>query len=583
MHRILQVGSSPKEILEKWLEKDEICSVVVLEPHQQQVQQLKKQYSGQSKLQIVAAALSPQLGVQTLVDYNLPGFSSLSPATGLKRLFPGLQTQQNFEVNTLSPAKFLEQYGPDADQTATLVIHAKGYEAELIQELVSRSDLLSFTEVLLYTSPVPLYEHSTETAVLLQQLVEAGYELVHEQAISPEWIESSFKRNTAQDEILLLREQLKEKEQQIQKQEAQQQVLQAELEKIKKERLAKDNSFMLQRQETHAKIKELEQVLQQEQEKNKQHQIEQGVVAELQNQMEQLFNQQASQIQQATKALGKHVTKSFLEQRKHSQVLEGLKQYLEKGEQPLNFDAWSMSVDTLTHLVRHIELNNYDVIIEFGSGTSTVMMAKAIAQRLTSKNYNQLTKSDSNKKLPYRERESHSFPRVSNSQAAALLNKAEYNLPCQIISFEQDINYLNQTKQVLASYGVSQVVDLILAPLVPMQHSALLSEQKHLFYDCEKQLCRLADLYNYHNANVLVVVDGPFSPENDQIIIKPALEVVLQYLAKCNLSFFVNGVNQDKYESVFSYWDRECRARGFELKKRKADESQDFHFLSLEA
>lgn len=683
MHRILQVGSSPKETLEKWLEKDEIGSVVVLEPHQQHVQQLKKQYSDQSKLQIVAAALSTQFGVQTLVDYNLPGFSSVSPATGLKRLFPGLQIQQHFEVNTLSPAEFLEQYGPEVNQTATLVIQAKGYEAELVRELVNSPYLLSFTEVLLYTASALLYEHSTETAVLQQQLVEVGYELLHEQAISPEWIESSFKRNTAQDEILLLRQQLKEKDQLIQAQAVQHQclesalaeseaehqkaivlaeqleadlkqtkqaekaaviaqeqlqaevkalqqiimaektaaekyaqqikTLQADLEKAKqeisltlentkKELLAKDNSLMLQQQElvsvkqnqqqvskqlqeTQAKLKEheqwlrnrkkqveeLEQALQQEQEKNKQLHIEQAAVTELQSRMELLFNQQASQIQQATNALGKHVTKSFVDQRQHNQALVGLQQYLENGEQPLNFDAWSMGVDTITHLVRQIEQNNYDVIIEFGSGTSTVVMAKAIAQRLTSQRYSQITKNDSNKHLPYQDIESHDLSSVSGSQAAALLDKAEYDLPRQVISFEQDRNYLNQTKQALASHGVSQMVELVLAPLVPTTHSSLPAEQKPLFYDCEKQLERLARLFEQRNARILVVVDGPFSPKNNPLIREPALGVVLQYLSAQHLDILLDDSHRSGEQQVLEHWQELCEERGLTYKAQALD------------
>ncbi|MEZ2743023.1 hypothetical protein ACBP93_10370, partial [Paenalcaligenes hominis] len=213
MHRILQVGLVPKDNLEQWLKQEEIQHITVLEPHPQLVQQLQQQYSGQAKLQVVAAALSPNPGLQTLIDYSLPGFSSLSPATGLKRLFPGLQDTQHLEVNALSPTHFLEQYGPESGQTATLVIHAKGYEAELIQELIRSPALLRFTDVLLYSAADSLYEHSADTAILQKQLIEAGYELLQEQVVSPEWTESYFKRNAVQDEIVLLRQQLKNKEQ----------------------------------------------------------------------------------------------------------------------------------------------------------------------------------------------------------------------------------------------------------------------------------------------------------------------------------------------------------------------------------
>ncbi|MEZ2741867.1 hypothetical protein ACBP93_04415, partial [Paenalcaligenes hominis] len=374
------------------------------------------------------------------------------------------------------------------------------------------------------------------------------------------------------------------------------------LENSKKELIAKDKSLAAQQQElisakknqqliteqlqtTEAKLKEheqwlrnrkkqveeLEQALQQEQQKTQQLQTEKGALAQLESRMEQLFNQQATQIQQATNALGKHVTKSFVDQRQHDQALTGLYQYLEKGEQPLSFDAWSMGVDTLTYLVRQIEQNNYDVIIEFGSGTSTVVMAKAVAQRLTSQRYSQITKNDNSKHLPYEDIESHAMPSVSGSQATTLLDSAEYDLPRQILSFEQDRNYLNQTKQALASHGVSQVVELVLAPLVPSRYSALPSEQKPLFYDCEKQLERLARLFEQRNARILVVVDGPFSPKNNPLIREPALGTVLQYLSAQHLDILLDDSHRSGEQQVLEHWQELCEERGLTYKVQALD------------
>ncbi len=601
MHRILQVGLAPKNNLEQWLKQDTVHNITLIEPHPHLVQQLKQQYNDHPKLQIIAAGLDVRQSVQTLVDFNLPGFSSTSTATGLKKLFPGLQAQEYFQVNTISPANLLEQYGPQDNQTATLVIHAKGSEAALVQELINGTALLKFTDVLLYSAPTPLYEDSMETSQLQEKLLAAGYELIHEEPISPEWIESHFQRNTAQDQILLLTQQLKNKDQQLQEQQTQQHTLLKSLNELKKE-LEVKNKLLTQKQEeldslkqtqkkmleqlqaieiklkereqqlnnSKKQVEELEHALQQEQQKTQQLKIEKNALVHLENRMEQLFIQQTNQIQQATNALGQHVTKSLADQRQHTQALTALQHYLEKGEQPLNFGAWSMSIDTLNYLVRQIEKNNYDVIIEFGSGTSTVVLAKAVAQRLTSQRYSQITKNN-NKQLAYEDIESHSLTHATESQASSLLHTAEYDLPRQILSFEQDRSHFNQTKQTLNSHGVSQVVELVLAPLIPARCSAQPTEQRPLFYDAEKQLERLACLFEQRTARILVIVDGPFSPKDNPLIREPALGTVLQYLSAQPIDILLDDTQRSGEQQVLEHWQALCEERGLTFNAQPLD------------
>ena len=552
MHRILQVGIGPRENLEQWVKQDEIQSIVIVEPHPDQVLQLQSQYYDQPKLEVIEAAVSTRPSPQTLFDYNLPGFSSLYPASALKRLFPGLQIQQTFKVKTLAPHTLLEHYGPNEEQTATLVIQAKGFETELIQELLSNPNLTRFTDIVLYTGIIPLYDSSLDADLQNNQLIAAGYELAHQKNISPEWVEYHFKRNPAQDQIVLLQEQLQQQKNQLHQLKTEIQTLQQALTTEK------------------STVERLSQQLHQEQAKNQQLQTDKGALAQLESRMEQLFNQQANQIQQASHALEHHVTSSFATQRQHTQALTGLQHYLEKGEQPLNFDAWSMSIDTLNYLVRQIEQNNYDIIIEFGSGTSTVVLAKAIAQRLTSQRYSQITKND-NKQLAYEDIDSHSLTHAAESQASSLLHKAEYDLPRQILSFEQDRSHFNQTKQTLNSHGVSQIVELVLAPLVPARCSAQPTEQRPLFYDAEKQLERLAQLFEQRTARILVIVDGPFSPKDNPLIREPALGTVLQYLSAQPIDILLDDTQRPGEQQVLEHWQTLCEERGLTFTAQPLD------------
>lgn len=753
MHRILQVGLPPQDNLVQWLDETTIQSIVILEPHPQQVQQLQQQYSHHSKLCVVPKALSLDGGAKTLVDYTLPGFSSINPISGLKRFFPGIRPLERFEVETLSPAQFLQAYGPNPKQTASVVIQAKGAEADLLQALIGHPDLTRFTEIVLYSGAIPLYETSVDVDLLQGQLLDAGYELTHQEKLSTEWVRYHFKRNPLQDQIHALKQQLASKDQLIKehaqsvaalqgelkterqkavtqldqlttelndlkqvKQAAaattellqseivslkrsateetqkaakyaeQSKLLQAELatardqlvflkqneaktkvnyeelvrqvvslqneleterqkakisteqltialsakesefnadknafsvkekelnqkikllvselDTLKKESAANDTAVaahqkelkaakqshsetLKQLEETQIKLKEteqwlrnrkkqvedLEQKLKQEQDKNQQLQTEKTSLTDLETRLEQLFQQQKNQIQQATNALGQHVTKSFIDQRQHNHAVTGLYQYLDKGDQPLHFDAWAMGVDTLTYLIRQIEHTNYDVIIEFGSGTSTVVLAKAVAQRLTSERHSQIKKNDS-KKLAYKDIESASFTDVAESQAATLLGRAEHDLPRQLLSFEQDRNYLKQTQQALASHGVNQMVELVLAPLVPTRHSAQPAEEKPLFYDCEKHLERLARLFENRHARILVVVDGPASPKNNSLIREPALGTVLQYLAAHHLDVVLDDSHRSGEQQVLKHWKELCEQRGLSYQAHDLD------------
>lgn len=764
MHRILQVGLPPQDNLVQWLDETTIQSIVILEPHPQQVQQLQQQYSHHSKLCVVPKALSLDGGAKTLVDYTLPGFSSINPISGLKRFFPGILPLERFEVETLSPAQFLQAYGPDPKQTASLVIQAKGAEADLLQALIGHPDLTRFTEIVLYSGAIPLYETSVDVDLLQGQLLDAGYELTHQENLSTEWVRYHFKRNPLQDQIHALKQQLASKGQLIKEHAQSVAELQAELkterekavtqfeqlttelndlkqvkqaaaatteqlqseivslkrsateekqkaakyaehskllqvelatardqlvflkqneaktkanyeelvrqvvslqneleterqkakisaeqltialsakesefntdknafavkekelnqkikslvsdldalkkenelnkEKLKKESAANDTALtanqkelkaakenqsetLKQLEETQIKLKEneqwlrnrkkqvedLEQKLKQEQDKNQQLQTEKTSLTDLETRLEQLFQQQKNQIQQATNALGQHVTKSFIDQRQHNHAVTGLYQYLDNGDQPLHFDAWAMSVDTLTYLIRQIEHTNYDVIIEFGSGTSTVVLAKAVAQRLTSERHSQIKQNDS-KKLAYKDIESASFTDVAESQAATLLGRAEHDLPRQLLSFEQDRNYLKQTQQALASHGVNQIVELVLAPLVPTRYSAQPAEEKPLFYDCEKHLERLARLFENRHARILVVVDGPASPKNNPLIREPALGTVLQYLAAHHLDVVLDDSHRSGERQVLEHWKELCEQRGLSYQAHDLD------------
>ena len=325
--------------------------------------------------------------------------------------------------------------------------------------------------------------------------------------------------------------------------------------KSRKEQAEKLEVALAQEKEKNQKLIEQKDQIVADQSQNK------DLMSTLEARMEQLFTQQASQIQQATNALGKHVTQSFVHQRQHYQSVTGLHQYLENGEQPLAFGSWAIDTELAVHLVRAIEQNNYDLIIEFGSGTSTALMARAVFNTLVEGK--EVNNSES-LSLEYEDNQASALSKQKKG-ARAVKSKAlslnEYDLPRRILSFEQDKAYQQQTKATLTAQGLANLVELVLAPLVPTRLSHQ-SEQNVLFYDCEKHLARIASLYENKQARILVLVDGPASPKNNLLIREPALANVLQYLSAHHLDIVLDDSSREGEQQVAELWREVCEERG---------------------
>ncbi|PFG08985.1 hypothetical protein [Marinobacter sp. LV10MA510-1] len=305
----------------------------------------------------------------------------------------------------------------------------------------------------------------------------------------------------------------------------------------------------------------------------------QQALGDLEAKMEKLFSQQADQLRQATNAVGQHVTQSFNTQRQQFQAATSLSTYLETGEQPVDFGGWAISADLAGHLVRAIEQNQYDLIIEFGSGSSTVLMAKAIQNTLAGS-----AESLRNSALQY---DGANQGQPSGS-AKALEASSQYDLPERILSFEQNQDYAAQTQAALASSGLSNLVDLVLAPLVPIgvpikAPTSLDSQQsaQPLFYDCEQKLANIAQLFSERAANILVLIDGPHSPRGEPLIREPALATVLQYLSAHQLHIVLDDAQRQGEKQVTQDWLQLCTVRGLRYQQTEVNTEKGALWLTI--
>ena len=143
-----------------------------------------------------------------------------------------------------------------------------------------------------------------------------------------------------------------------------------------------------------------------------------------------------------------------------------LQNYLISESQLLNFHGWPISPDIALFLVQKIEENNYDLVIEFGSGTSTLLMSKVLKQRA--------------------------------------LKSPEHPSP-RLVTFEHNEKYFNQTLQALKQQSTEDQVDLVYAPLEPFSFE----DETFSYYSCKEKFQALREALENKTQKVLVLVDGP--------------------------------------------------------------------------
>ncbi len=120
-------------------------------------------------------AVANASGEATLHRYNLPEANSLSPATGLQSLFPGLRLLEQLTVPAVAYAELLQPLNlqPDAGDHL-LVIELPGQELQALQALQQAGQLPAFKHILFHCGREPLHADSAPAETVLRWLKEQG-------------------------------------------------------------------------------------------------------------------------------------------------------------------------------------------------------------------------------------------------------------------------------------------------------------------------------------------------------------------------------------------------------------------------
>lgn len=249
------------------------------------------------------------------------------------------------------------------------------------------------------------------------------------------------------------------------------------------------------------------------------------------------MKKQDTDIANVRKALEITVKKEILNATMQIEAFLGVQSYINGGEVLPSMHGWPISPDFALYLIELIENNDYDLVIEFGSGTSTVLIAKTLAK-------------------------------------AAGFRQGK--LPARQIAFEHLEEYQKKTLFALQKTGLADSVQLELAPLVPYAAS---DGNIYRYYACHETLSRLAKSLP-RGVRILVMVDGPPGATGKHARY-PALPVVYKHFSGARIDLLLDDYIRADEKEVAQLWlhDLEsCGLVGSLVEKRM---EKDACFLSI--
>jgi len=239
-----------------------------------------------------------------------------------------------------------------------------------------------------------------------------------------------------------------------------------------------------------------------------------------------------------------------------------LNSFFERGELLPDLHGWPISPDLAVYLMRTIKQGDYDLIIEFGSGSSTVLMAQAIAQKLLGRPMKDIQGRVSEVLLEgpqvYRDSENTSQA-ISQSFGRPPVNGSD--LAPRLIAFEHMREYFDKTRSALENAGVTELVELAYTPLQDYQH---MDGERYLYYQCDSHLQSLSSRLAAEQPRLLVLVDGPPGSTGQKARF-PAAPIVLSYFNSASVDFILDDSNRVDEREILKSWQLEAEKRGYKV------------------
>lgn len=262
----------------------------------------------------------------------------------------------------------------------------------------------------------------------------------------------------------------------------------------------------------------------------------QHTLSALQKQMEYLFEQNRLQLEQATNALGQHITHTGKKTAYDLQTFVQCQQTLGQSTQVLNYKDQSLGPEFALYLNQKLTSNHYDVILVLGSGVITQFVASQLQQGLN-----------------VHKRLSH----YHNSSEEGFIELDQGDLPKRLLSFEHKKSDSKELKKHLQEQGLYSWVNVSHAPLIDCHFGG----KNYLYYDIRKQLSHLSVVYEDRHARILTLVC--YHQNNENINQEALLPALLQELGSHQLEI-VSSLAANQVDKMQSMWASVLEARDIE-------------------
>ena len=230
------------------------------------------------------------------------------------------------------------------------------------------------------------------------------------------------------------------------------------------------------------------------------------------------IKQQNAEMVKVRQSLERTVKSEMLNAAQQLEAFMGVQNYLNHGEHLPGMHGWPISPDFALYLVELIDGNDYDLILEFGSGTSTVVIAKALARIA---------------------RQQHGKPSTVQ------------------VAFEHLEQYHAQTQANLQHAGLLEAVQLELAPLADFK---ALNGSTYSYYSCHAALHKLAGQLS-SDIKILIIVDGPPASTGKHARY-PAVPSVLAGFKGAHIDILLDDYIREDEKEIVQLWLKDIEVEG---------------------
>ena len=187
---------------------------------------------------------------------------------------------------------------------------------------------------------------------------------------------------------------------------------------------------------------------------------------------------------------------------------------------------WPISPDFAFYLIELLETGSYDLIVEFGSGHSTVLVSRVLAQ---------------------------------------MASKPGAKTAAPFISFDHLTEYYNRTQALLDQARTREFAGLRLAPLEPYKAP---NGKTYPYYSCQSAVREFAQKRADQALKVLAIVDGPPSNTGEHARY-PAGPILMDAFKGCVLDLLLDDYIREDEKEVAKLWQADCEAVGLSCSLRE--------------